>query len=325
MSATGARLTAFLLSIAAATSLLVASDSTVATRPLPSVVPVDVASYGTANYSRDHEYLVFRNQVVALGRSNIAVPTLMYHYIRKPPSIRTDRLGYFLSVSPGNFSAQMNWLALRGYHPVDFRDVREYFAGRQPLPAKPVVITFDDGYADLYTTAYPILSCHGFKAVAYIVTGFLKRPGYVTPAQVLEMEGNGIEIASHTVDHADLTRLPAGSLAHQLLDSKRALEHLVGHPVLDFAYPSGRVDAEVVAAVKAAGYSTASTVIYSTDRSPAERYTWGRVRVSGGESLAEFAKDLGTAMPTITTTTIDSETAYVPPSELVMPSLVEIR
>jgi len=305
--------------------LLTVDDSQVVTPSSPSVQATTVANYGTANYSRDHEYLVFRNQVVALGRRNITVPTLMYHYIPTPPSIRTDRLGDNLSVSPGDFSAQMGWLALHGYHPIDFNDVRAYFAGRQPLPAKPVIITLDDGYADLYTTAYPILAGHGFKAVAYIVSGFVDEPRYVTAAQVVEMDRGGIEIASHAVDHADLARLSGGSLTHQLVDSKRSLERLLGHPVLDFAYPSGKFNAVVVAAVKAAGYSTASTEIYSTDHSLADRYTWSRVRVSGGENLAEFVKNLGTAMPTVTTTTVDAQTAYVPPSELAMPSLVKIR
>ncbi len=305
--------------------MLAVDDSTYATHHSPPIPVVKVAIYGTADYARDHQYLVFRSQVVALGRRNITLPTLMYHYIRTPPSISADRLGYNLSVSPRDFSAQMDWLAIHGYHPVDFNDVRAYFAGQRPLPSKPVIITLDDGYADLYTTAYPILAVHGFKAVAYIVSGFIGQPRYVTAAQVLELDRGGIEIASHTVDHADLARLSGASLTHQLLDSKRSLEHLLGHPVLDFAYPSGKFNAAVVAAVQAAGYSTASTTIYSVDHSLAERYTWTRVRVSGGEPLAEFVKGLGTVMPSITITTVDAETAYVPPSQLGLPSLVEIR
>src|SRR5260370_16594384 len=92
----------------------------------------------------------------------------------------------------------MDWLSANGSRPVDFNDVRAYFAGRQPLPANPVVITLDDGYADLYTTAYPILAAHGFKAVAYIVSGFVGTGPYVSAAQVVQMDQNGIELASHT-------------------------------------------------------------------------------------------------------------------------------
>jgi len=99
-------------------------------------------------------------------------------------------------VSPDDFTAQMDWLMVNRYHPVDFNDMRAYFAGTTPLPSRPVVITFDDGYADLYTTAYPILAAHHFKAVAYIVSSFVGQSRYVTKEQVLEMDRKGIQIAS---------------------------------------------------------------------------------------------------------------------------------
>ena len=82
---------------------------------------------------------------------------------------------------------ELDWLARTGFHTVDFNDVRAYFAGTRPLPTKPVVITFDDGYADLYSAAFPILAEHDFKAVAYIVSGFLGWPGYVTADQVVQL------------------------------------------------------------------------------------------------------------------------------------------
>lgn len=272
-----------------------------------------------------HEYFIARTQVVAVGRRNIDLPILMYHYIRHPPSIRADRLGYNLSVSPADFAAQMDWLYAKGYHPVDFNDVRAYFAGAQPMPAKPVVITFDDGYADLYTTAYPILAGHGFKAVAYIVSGFVGQPRYVTASQLLQMDRSGIEIASHTVDHADLARSAPATVMHQLVDSKHWLERLIGHPVLDFAYPSGQFNAGVVAEAKAAGYSTAVTTLTSVDHSLADRYTWTRVRVSGGETLVEFVKNLGTPMPSITVNTVDVETASESLPTLARPNVLEVR
>jgi peptidoglycan/xylan/chitin deacetylase (PgdA/CDA1 family) len=281
--------------------------------PPRSVRPVRVAVtvWDAASASSNHEYFVSRVEVVPIGRRNITLPILMYHYVRTPPSTRTDLLGYRLSVSPADFSAQMDWLSRNGFHPVDFNDVRAYFAGTQPLPAKPVVITLDDGYADLYTNAFPILTAHGFKAVAYIVSGFVGRWAYVTAPQVLQMDHNGIEIAAHTVDHANLARSSYASAMFQLVDSKRMLENLVGHPVLDFAYPSGQFNAQVVAAVQRAGYDTAVTEIFSVDHSVGDRYLWTRVRVGGGESLGEFVKSLGTPMPSTTITVLDIETPEV--------------
>jgi len=296
--------TAYLLQLGAPVSAPARVAAHVVVVPVSNLIPP----------SSDHEYFVSHHQVVAVGRRNITLPILMYHYVRKPPSMRSDLLGYKLSVSPADFSTQMDWLARNGFHTVDFNDVRAYFGGGQPLPSKPVVITLDDGYADLYTAAFPILSAHDFKAVAYIVSGFVGQPRYVTADQVVQMDHNGIEIASHTVDHADLARSSAGSVWRQLTDSKRSLEQLLGHPVLDFAYPSGKFNAQVVAAVRQAGYDTAVTTFDSVDHSYADRYLWTRVRVGGGESLGDFVHNLGTPMPVTTVTAVDIETPLNLPS-----------
>ncbi|TMC54885.1 MAG: polysaccharide deacetylase family protein [Chloroflexi bacterium] len=258
--------------------------------------------------SGDREYFISRHQIVPLGAPTIRLPILMYHYIRKPPSIRADPLGFKLSVSAADFEAQMDWLHGHGYHPVNFNQVREYFNGVRPLPARPVVMTFDDGYQDLYTTAFPILQAHGFTAVAYIVSGFVDQPLYVTHAQVLEMDHAGIEIASHTVHHPNLARMGFGSVVNEVSQSKRQLEQLVGHPVLDFAYPSGQFNTQTVDAVRQAGYSSAVTTDRdSTTHSVADRFTWGRVRVGGGESLQDFGTKLGPSMPYVTISNVEVE------------------
>src|SRR6202165_4705738 len=201
----------------------------------------------------DREYFVARHQVIPLGASTLRLPILMYHYIRTPPSTRLDLLGYRLSVAPEVFREQMDWLAVHAYHPVNFNQVRAYFAGVEPLPSKPVVITLDDGYDDLYTAAYPILKAYGFTAVAYIVSSFVDQRPYVTRAQVVEMDRGGIQIASHTVHHPNLAGMSYGSAMNELVQSKQWLEKLVGHPVLDFAYPSGKFSPQTMLPVQAAG------------------------------------------------------------------------
>src|SRR5258708_1216943 len=90
--------------------------------------------------------------MIPAGRPSIRVPILMYHYVRVNPDPR-DRIGFNLSVTPGDFARQMDWLAGSGYHPVDFDDLRGYLLGHDALPNRPVVLTFDDGYRDLYTAA----------------------------------------------------------------------------------------------------------------------------------------------------------------------------
>ena len=260
----------------------------------------------------DREYFVARHQVIPLGASTLRLPILMYHYIRTPPSTRLDLLGYRLSVAPEVFREQMDWLAVHGYHPVNFNQVRAYFAGVEPLPSKPVVITLDDGYDDLYTAAYPILKAYGFTAVAYIVSSFVDQRPYVTRAQVVEMDRGGIQIASHTVHHPNLAGMSYGSAMNELVQSKQWLEKLVGHPVLDFAYPSGKFSPQTMLAVQAAGYNTAVTEQVSITHSLDDRYRWTRVRVGGGESLQDFVVGLGTSMPAVTVTNVDVETPAAP-------------
>ena len=249
--------------------------------------------------------VVTHDWVIPVGRRYISVPILMYHYIRTPPSILMDRLGFDLSVSPADFSRQMDWLAGHGYHPITLDSLRAYFAGREALPIRPVVITLDDGYADLYKAAFPILQAHNFKAVAYVVTGFVGQPGYVTRTQVLELAQYGIEIASHTVNHADLARTSPPMVMWELIASKKWLQDLVRHAVVDFAYPSGRFSAQVIAALQTTGYQSAATTMPGTYHSEADRFTWTRVRVHGSESLLIFTQNLGPVEKAVEITDID--------------------
>ena len=255
------------------------------------------------------EFFVSHQRIVPLGSPFIYLPILMYHYIQPQPSIRTDALGFKLSVPPEDFAAQLDWLEAAGYHAVDFNDVRAYFEGVRPLPGNPVVITLDDGYRDLYTAAFPILEAHHFKAVAYIVSSFVGQSRYVTRDELIEMDRAGIEIASHTVDHANLARLSYRSIMFEVAQSKRWLEQVLGHPVVDFAYPSGQFSLQAMLAVKAAGYDTAVTEQTSTVHSLDDRYAWARVRVGGGETLHDFILSLGPKMQSVVSTTVDVEAA----------------
>jgi peptidoglycan/xylan/chitin deacetylase (PgdA/CDA1 family) len=232
--------------------------------------------------------------VMGPGPSAVKVPILTYHYIRNNPDPR-DRLGFALSVTPADFAAQMDWLASNGFHTVTQADVYAYLNGTRGLPSRPVVLTFDDGYADFYNTALPILIAHDFTAVSYVISGFVGRSGYMNAAQIVEADRAGIEIGSHTVDHPNLARSSAGNVNFELVASKQALEQLVGHPVLSFCYPSGQYNAGTAAAVQSAGYTNATTTAFGFVHYLSDRYRWSRLRISGGESLSDFAAALVSA------------------------------
>ena len=237
-------------------------------------------------------------EVVPAGRSPVQVPIIEYHYIRVNPDPR-DRLGFNLSVTPSDFKAQMDWLQVNGYHAITLNDLRAYFQEQKPLPSRPIVLTFDDGYADFYTTAFPILQAHGFTAVSYVVPGFLDHPRYMTSAQVEEVDGAGIEIGAHTMTHADLTKAGPAQLVLEVEGSKNALEKLLGHPVLDFCYPSGKFNDAVIASLRQFGLQSATTELPGTDHTWDGRLTWKRVRANGGELLSEFIASLGTPEKTV--------------------------
>jgi peptidoglycan/xylan/chitin deacetylase (PgdA/CDA1 family) len=241
------------------------------------------------------------NEMVPPGRSHIRVPILEYHYIRVVTD-PNDQLGYNLSVTPDDFQQQMDWLLKNGYHPIDLTDLRAYFQNQQPLPARPVVLTFDDGYIDFYTTAFPVLQAHGFKAVSYVVPGFWGNPRYMTGAQISEIDHAGIEIGDHTMTHADLATAGAAQLVLQVKGAKDALEKQIGHPVLDFCYPSGKYTPAVIAALQQFGMQSATTEVPGTDHAWADRYTWTRTRVNGGEKLPQFTSSLGSPEPTVKVT-----------------------
>lgn len=225
---------------------------------------------------------------LAPGPQAVRIPILVYHYIRVNPDTR-DGLGYSLSVTPTNFSAQMDWLAQNGYHPITTADLVAYLKGERGLPARPIVITFDDGYADFYSTAIPILRRHDFTAVSYVVSGFLGRPGYMTAGEVISAQAAGFEIGSHTVDHVNLTKQSNDGLRYQLMASKEALERLLKRPVTSFCYPYGKFGAREANAVAAAGYQDATSTMGGPYHSLANRFAWTRLYVKGGETLGQFA------------------------------------
>jgi peptidoglycan/xylan/chitin deacetylase (PgdA/CDA1 family) len=291
---------------AAGTALLLVAGlcaAAVATDTEATMVGTSMTTQAAFNLpSGPHQTAIHRAPVETIippGRSVISVPIVLYHYIRDVPKY-PDVLGYNLSTTVETFKAEMDWLAANDYHPVTMEDLSAYFTENRPLPGKPVVLTFDDGYLDLYTTAFPILQAHGFKAVAYIVTGFVNQPRYVTSAMIQEMDASGIEIASHTVTHPNLARTPPLLIAYQVQASKSWLEQLLGKPVVDFAYPSGKFSVAAEDALAHAGYSTAVTEQLSTYHAWASRFLWARERASGGDTLQDFIHKLGPIEPYIT-------------------------
>ena len=195
-----------------------------------------------------------------LPQREIKVPILMYHLINvSPPG--TPSMERRLTVHPADFARQMRWLKQHGYRTITQRELFEaLFRGRR-LGPKPILITFDDGYRDLYVNASPVLARLGMRATAYIVTRRLKNgyPLFLSWRLLRQLPSRGIEIGSHTASHVDLTSLSDREAFRELVESRLAIERRLRHPVQWLAYPFGDYDARIERLVRRAGYVLAVT------------------------------------------------------------------
>ena len=228
-----------------------------------------LAVWGRAFAERHYDVAVTSRRVEVLYRQARAlksgpVPVVMYHrVVERPPA--EGRHGIW--VTRERFAAQLDSLARRRLATITFADYAAYLAGERPLPPRPIILTFDDGYADNFTVALPLLRERAMKAVVFLVgdprittnvwdaaEGEPTLP-LLSREQIREMAGQGIEFGSHSRTHARLAGLPADRLRVEVAGSKRAIQERVGAPVLSLCYPYGAVDEAAREAVLEAGYA----------------------------------------------------------------------
>lgn len=185
-----------------------------------------------------------------------------------------------LAVPIDDFAAQMEYLSRNGYISITPDDLYNAMIGEIELPPKTVLITFDDGYIDNYTNAYPILKRYGMKATIFVIPAFTdKNRSYMTWEQLLEMERNGITIQSHTMTHKALEELPDDEIRNELLNSKLLLEEKLGHAVDFLAYPTGTYNLHIAGIAKDVGYKGAYTIKYGNVDLGSNLYALERVPI----------------------------------------------
>jgi peptidoglycan/xylan/chitin deacetylase (PgdA/CDA1 family) len=209
----------------------------------------------------------------------------MYHVIAAP----IQNVAYpDLYVPKSAFAAEIAWLAAHRYHAVTLRRVYDYWHGAATLPRRPVVLSFDDGYRSDYTNALPVLRAHRWPGVLNLKVKNLEQTWGLSPKRVRALVAAGWELDAHTITHPDLTTLDDDDLRREVAGSRQILRRRFDVPVDFFCYPSGRYDARVVAAVRAAGYLGATTTRYGL-AAASEPYTLKRVRVNGSDTIGGFA------------------------------------
>jgi peptidoglycan/xylan/chitin deacetylase (PgdA/CDA1 family) len=230
------------------------------------------------------------------------IPILMYHGIRECTGCAHPY--YEPHTTPRAFEAQMKYLQRSGYRTLNPGEaLQALVAGR--VPSKAVAITFDDGYRDFYTSAFPILASYGLLATLYVVSGFAENPRlapagerYLSWAEILQLHANAIHIGSHSVTHAYLRQQSPDQIDRELLVSKQSIEDVLGCAIESFAYPYSfpEQDREFTLRIRerlcAFGYQNAVSTILGTTSSRTDPFLLPRLPVNLYDDLSLFAAKL---------------------------------
>ena len=192
------------------------------------------------------------------------VPAIMYHDILPKKQV-------FFDVTPQEFEQHLQLIQKQGLTPISFDQLTTHLRTGLPLPEKPIMLTFDDGYGGHYEYVYSMLKKYGYPAVFSIYTskvGINSGRTHVNWEQLREMAADPlVTIAAHSVTHpADLRVLPDDKLEMEIVESKRILESKLGIPIRYFTYPAGKYDDRVAGLIKKAGYLAALTMDDADER-----------------------------------------------------------
>lgn len=212
----------------------------------------------------------------------VEIPILMYHHVADfdPP--------FRYAVSRQSFEEQMQSLKSWGYTAIPIARLIEAVTVGAFLPERPVVITFDDGYMDVYENAFPIMESFGFQGVAYIIAGQVEIGGFMHADQLKELQSAGWEIGSHTYHHLDL-RQSDTNLQIEIIDAKDDLESLIDGPVDTFSFPYGLTTPYATKVVEEAGFTSAVGLGGLSRHVPATQLYLSRIEVQGDFALNTFA------------------------------------
>jgi peptidoglycan/xylan/chitin deacetylase (PgdA/CDA1 family) len=225
----------------------------------------------------------------------MSVPILMYHAVADSPSPATRRL----SVTPRALDEQLTYLKEHGYTGMTFGALADAFATGKALPQRPVVLTFDDGYADFADEAWPIFQRHAVPATVFVTSGWVADAGrnaagapldrMLTWAQIRELAADGVEIGAHSHSHPQLDQLPDAALCTELRLGRTLLEDHIDAPVHTLAYPFGYSSPRVRLAARAAGYRCAASVRNLRAKPTDDLFMLPRLTVRRATGQAEFA------------------------------------
>jgi peptidoglycan/xylan/chitin deacetylase (PgdA/CDA1 family) len=222
---------------------------------------------------------------------SVRVPVLTYH--RVAPISAVGQLD--LKVDPANFAAELAALRDGGYHTIHQAQLFDALYRGAQLPAKPIIISVDDGYIDDVRTILPDLQRLHMVASFFVITGRMTEPGFLSAAQIRELDQAGMDVGDHTAHHVDLRLLTPSQLQAETAGSRRTLEAVLGHPVYYFAYPFGAYNDAVQSALRAAGFTIAYTTAGGVTERTGAPLTMPRVHVGRAQTPSGLLSSLGGA------------------------------
>lgn len=215
-----------------------------------------------------------------MAKSAVQLPILMYHSISE---------GNGLRVPIEEFRAQMAWLRENGYYTLSPEEAYLVLTENRMPSEKCVWLTFDDGYTDNYTEAFPILKENDMKATVFMIGKSIDKGHHLTEDQMLVMSRNGISIESHTINHLELNRMTAVQQEAEMVQSKELFDRMLDQDTTVLSYPVGRYNEESLALSEEAGYKMAVTTEPGGASRDQGMHALHRVRISPGLSVDGFA------------------------------------
>ncbi|OEF96712.1 polysaccharide deacetylase family protein [Desulfuribacillus alkaliarsenatis] len=250
------------------------------------------ASIANNEETQAHVFLIKSINLPTTNIKHNSIPILMYHKIAEPSAGNPMRQLY---VSTENFNEQMRTLKENGYNTVTMEEVYRHWEYGDPLPEKPIVLSFDDGYLTDLINANPILIRHEYRGNFYVNPGGVlnNSPGLMSIEQIQMLAGYGHLIGSHGYYHSDLSMLSAHLTDIELSWSKATLESWLGRMVEHFCYPYGRYQSYTLKALEDIGYKTALTTQYGFANSNQDYYQLARIRINYSDDLRTFKRKVG--------------------------------
>lgn len=223
----------------------------------------------------------------------MSTPILTYHLVRD------DLPASDLNISRGKLEEQLRYLRESGHTTILLQDLLAWIKEQKPIPARPVVITFDDGFVDCYENAWPILSRYDARFTVFLVSEQVGKANHwrgIVPgelrlmdrSQIREMQAAGVSFEAHSCTHPSLIGLSPNDLKREVGQCREQLSEITGVLPQIFAYPYGEFNGQAREEVKAAGYAGACTTLHGLNDRQTDPFQLRRVQVSGRDSLIDF-------------------------------------